>query len=249
MTRSARTGCYRWFFAGNLLMMLVVFAEPTASRLTDGLWKRGSFVFENTLSLDAHAAFGYLFVLAFITQASTGFAHRGGRIRALHATQGRGLLWVGAPLFVGVGLWMIFDRGLGLPPERTIVFRKHAHVLIAELVQVMTLVGVFLWQGWVAIRRRDVTAHVDAMLAAFLVAAMIAGIRLIYAVIWMFGRSPLSVSGTYLITVAVTAVELSIAYSLAGRLRRNAWVVALLLGSTAALAVLAWPWHSVWDVP
>ncbi len=245
---AGRQSVYRWFFGVNLLIIVLVFAEPTIARLTRGQWQRGTFVFENTLSLDAHALFGYVFVLIVITQAITGFAQGGrARLQPVHRRLGRVILLVGGPLFVGVGVWMIFDRGLGLPPGRTIVFRKHGPVLIAELVQVMALVVFFLARGWLAIRRRDVPAHVDAMLTAFIVAGMIAMIRFEYALIWLFTTCPLSVSGMYFLTVLVTAVELGVAFWLSGRLRANAWAIAVLVGTSLALGLIASPWHSIWD--
>ncbi|MCA9719134.1 MAG: hypothetical protein H6713_16570 [Myxococcales bacterium] len=241
-------GPYRWFLLFNVVMVLFIFAEPTIARLTEGAWKRGHFVFENTVSLDSHAAFGYLFVLLFVTQSVLGFSLlRRARLVSAHRALGRVFVFGAAPLFIAIGVWMILDRGLGLPPERTVVFRRDAIALIIELIQVMTLVAIFLGRGWLAIRRRRLTAHVDAMMAAFISAAMIAGIRLVYAVIWMFGDSPFTVSGVYFITAALTTLELAAAFALVGRLRENRFALALVAGSTVLVIVAASPWYSVWD--
>ena len=243
-----RISVYRWFVGFNVLMVLFIFAEPTITRVFKGAWQRGRFVFENTISLDIHALFGYAFVLFFVGQTALGFRlPRRARLAPIHRNLGRAFVFAAAPLFIIVGVWMIIDRGLGLPPESTVVFRKHAVALIIELAQVLALVTVYLARGWLAIRRRDLTAHVDAMMTAFIAAAMIAGIRLVYAVIWMFGDSPFSVSGVYFITVAATALELTAAYAMVGRLRKNAWSLALLVGSTALVAAAASPWYSIWD--
>lgn len=241
-------GPYRWFLLFNVVMVLFIFAEPTIARLTEGNWKRGHFVFENTVSLDSHAAFGYFFVLLFVAQSVLGFSLlKRERLAALHRALGRLFVFGAAPLFIFIGVWMILDRGLGLPPERTVVFRRDTIGLIIELIQVMALVAFFLGRGWLAIRKRRLAVHVDAMMTAFIAAAMIAGIRLVYAVIWIFGESPFTVSGVYFITAALTTLELAAAFALVGRLRQNLWALLLLAGSTLLVILVAWPWYGIWD--
>ena len=97
-------GPYRWFLLFNVVMVLFIFAEPTIARLTEGNWKRGHFVFENTVSLDSHAAFGYFFVLLFVAQSVLGFSLlKRERLAALHRALGRLFVFGAAPLFIFIG--------------------------------------------------------------------------------------------------------------------------------------------------
>ncbi|MEM7153805.1 MAG: hypothetical protein AAF799_13235 [Myxococcota bacterium] len=251
---STRAHVYKWVFGLNFLMILFIFAEPTAKRILESVWQRGHFVYVATASLDLHAFFGFGFLGLFAAQIALGFRARakGGRPKSgtRHRRLGRTFAYVILPLFILGGAWVIIDRAFLLGTARSTLFHQHRAFVVIEMLHVLGLIAYFAVRGVRTIRRKDIEGHVDSMLGLFLSAGLLATIRLLYAIIWAtIGENPLSISGTYLLAVAVTFVELVVVFGLAGRLTNNRTPLWVFAGSTIVMAVLGLPLYSVWDTP
>jgi len=242
----------KWIYGAltfmNILLTCMVFWDAVYSRLAFGEWRRGKYLYVNTLSLDIHATIGAIFILVISAQFVLGYFAVRSKATSIHRMIGRGLLYCVLPLFMMSALWASVDRSANIPPEKSVIFKHNVPLLVFFLVTLLLMAGYFLVVSAHAIRRGDVSLHLDTMVAAITMFAGIVWIRFLYILYWkLIGPTPFTIMGMAMNTAIIVSAMLIGAYALAGRLAANRQGIIVLLAWVALFLIGLQPFYDYFD--
>lgn len=210
--------------------------EPIFNRVESAVWKRGNYIFENTLSLDFHALIGSLMVMGLLVQVLWG----AGKAQKLnfHKKWGRFLARVIFPSFILIAVWAIVDRSINIDASRSVIFRADKTIICLALSQLLIFSSGFFIKSIWAIKKKDLEGHVEWFLMSYIIIGGVAYLRLFYMIIWFVnGRTPLSMMSVYFMTLGFCFCLIVSVISKKERVIINLLPLSLLLLSTFAMIV------------